>query len=694
MLNRFSLKPRGTERDSRAFRRLRLINPWLIALLALTYLIRPAAAQTPTASFQGLGQMPGSMAGGGTYVNAVSGDGSTVVGYAWFSGSATRPYRWTAAGGFEDLGTLGGECSNGRAYAVSFDGSVVVGTSCTPDGFVHAFRWTVSGGIEELPISKARGVSADGSVIVGNNIRWTAPGQIDNFGFLGGNNVTSAAGVSSDGQVVAGFSETSPDRFAHAFRWTPATGIQDLGVTTGTESNSWGLSADGNVVYGEARDAGQFWRAFRWTASLGMRDMGTLGGPMSTSHGASFDGSVIVGKSLINTQSGSLRAFRWTQATGMRDLKQELLNAGVTTVQNWTLAVAADVSDDGTVIVGWGYPATAVPAEPFIAVLPGSGGGVATSTPIPSTPAPAPGFRGPAANAADSGGDGNGFESNASNAHNDDTLNAVDNNSGSGTSTSCTSSSKDKHRFFNYGFSIPTGATIAGIEVRLDARADSTSSSPKMCVQMSWDGGTTWTAAKSTGTLGTSMNTFTLGSTTDSWGRTWSPADFTDANLRVRVIDVSSSTSRDFFLDWIAVRVTHNGGGPTSPAPSPSPTSAAPSPVTASPTATSVPPSLTPTSALSPTPTRTPTQTPASDTVSIQVAEYDDRDEELRVEATSTSASATLQVFVTSTNQLIGTLRNDGGGRYSGTFSRSTNPQNITVRSSLGGSASRNVSER
>jgi hypothetical protein len=30
-----------------------------------------------------------------------------------------------------------------------------------------------------------------------------------------------------------------------------------------------------------------------------------------------------------------------------------------------------------------------------------------------------------------------------------------------------------------------------------------------------------------------------------------------DLNFRVRVIDVSSSTSRDFSLDWVAVRVTY-----------------------------------------------------------------------------------------------------------------------------------------
>jgi len=305
-----------------------------------------------------------------------------------------------------------------------------------------------------------------------------------------------------------------------------------------------------------------------------------------------------------------------------------------------------------------------------------------------------PTFRSPTANAAESSGDRNGFESNPANAHNDDSLNAVDNNSGSGTSTSCTSTAKDKHRFFNYGISIPAGATVNGIEVRLDARADSTASAPKMCVQLSWDGGATWTSAKSTATLGTSMSTFILGSPTDTWGRTWSSTNLADANFRVRVINVSSSTSRDFFLDWVAVRVTYSGGGgPTSPPPSATP-SAVPSTTTPTRTPTVAPPTFTATATSSgptPTSTRTPTQVPATDTVAIQRAEYAAGNQELRVEATSTSASATLQVFVTSTNQLIGTLQNDGGGRYSGRFSWSSNPQNITVRSSLGGSATRAI---
>jgi len=63
----------------------------------------------------------------------------------------------------------------------------------------------------------------------------------------------------------------------------------------------------------------------------------------------------------------------------------------------------------------------------------------------------------------------------------------------------------------------------------------------------------------------------------------------------------------------------------------------------------------------------------------------------LRVEATSTRTDATMQVLVTSTGQIIGTLANNSGGRYSATLNWSVNPQNITVRSSFGGSASRAV---
>ncbi|RPI94107.1 MAG: hypothetical protein EHM40_07675 [Chloroflexi bacterium] len=63
--------------------------------------------------------------------------------------------------------------------------------------------------------------------------------------------------------------------------------------------------------------------------------------------------------------------------------------------------------------------------------------------------------------------------------------------------------------------------------------------------------------------LSTTERSDILGSASDTWGRTWNTNELTSANLRVRVVSVASSTSRDFFLDWLPVRVWYSGGGPT-----------------------------------------------------------------------------------------------------------------------------------
>jgi hypothetical protein len=79
----------------------------------------------------------------------------------------------------------------------------------------------------------------------------------------------------------------------------------------------------------------------------------------------------------------------------------------------------------------------------------------------------------------------------------------------------------------------------------------------------------------------------------------------------------------------------------------------------------------------------------STDSVSISRAEYDSGKRQLRVEASSSSSSATLKLYVSATGELIGTL---SGGK--GEFSWPTNPQSITVRSSLGGAATRTVTAK
>lgn len=188
----------------------------------------------------------------------------------------------------------------------------------------------------------------------------------------------------------------------------------------------------------------------------------------------------------------------------------------------------------------------------------------ATSTPVPATATAVPtgtpaasntGYAGPRSDAAQTGGDGNGFEAAALGAYADDGVFAVDTDSGTGWLSSCASTRKDRHQFANYGFALPNGVAVTGVEVRLDAKVDSTAGAPKLCVQLSWNGGVTWTAARRTGTLATSEASYVLGGASDRWGHNWSRDEVADGAFRVRVISTANSTARDFSLDWVAVRV-------------------------------------------------------------------------------------------------------------------------------------------
>jgi hypothetical protein len=85
---------------------------------------------------------------------------------------------------------------------------------------------------------------------------------------------------------------------------------------------------------------------------------------------------------------------------------------------------------------------------------------------------------------------------------------------------------------------------------------------------------------------------------------------------------------------------------------------------------------------------------PRRETVTVRKAEYRPGARELRVEVTTSGRSATLKVYNTATGRLIGTLTRDGDGRYRGRFTLSPRPARITIRSSLGGSASVNVIQK
>jgi hypothetical protein len=234
---------------------------------------------------------------------------------------------------------------------------------------------------------------------------------------------------------------------------------------------------------------------------------------------------------------------------------------GATVTLSSSNSAAAQVPASVTIPAGQGFQGFTITTSPVSTDTPvtitGTYGVSQTATITVTGGATNTGLRSPTSNAPEGGGDGNGFETNPANAQADDAASAVDIDSGTAASTSCTSTARDKHRFFNYGITLAAGSAVQGIEVRLDSRVDNTSGSPRMCVELSWDGGIHWTAPQATSTLTTTMATRTLGAATNTWGRSWTPAELSNANFRVRVTNVANSTTRDFSLDWIAVRVSY-----------------------------------------------------------------------------------------------------------------------------------------
>jgi len=294
--------------------------------------------------------------GNNTYARHVSANGTVVVG--GYSGANRRPFRWTAATGIVELGTLPG-FSETDPVAMSANGAVVVGVGLIPydiyeepcEGRAHAFRWTAATGMEDLGVlpgvscSFVRAISADGKVVVGDSgpfggrvFRWTAETGMQDLGFN-----SEVAAVSADGAVIVGHNGGG-----QSFRWTAKAGLAYLDLAPGF-ANAYAndVSADGSVVVGSGgltdSDLHQVHHAFRWTAAGGMVDLGVVPG---SSHSAadmiSADGKVIVGFSMM-TNDGHHHPFRWSATTGMVDL------GALSGVYSYARAVSVD----GRIVVGY-----------------------------------------------------------------------------------------------------------------------------------------------------------------------------------------------------------------------------------------------------------------------------------------------------------------------------------------------------
>lgn len=169
-------------------------------------------------------------------------------------------------------------------------------------------------------------------------------------GTFGGSR-SEARGVSGDGSVVVGWTMTAGSQ-RRAFRWTRDEGLQDLGSLGGNLSEAYAVSRNGRVVVGISTTAqGGFSQPFRWSAETGMQPLGTLYGQ---ARGVSGDGSIILANLAV---SSLLVAHRWTEQGGYERL------VGFPTSALDT--VATSITPDGVAIAGY-YRDTTNRFRPFL----------------------------------------------------------------------------------------------------------------------------------------------------------------------------------------------------------------------------------------------------------------------------------------------------------------------------------------
>jgi hypothetical protein len=114
----------------------------------------------------------------------------------------------------------------------------------------------------------------------------------------------------------------------------------------------------------------------------------------------------------------------------------------------------------------------------------------------------------------------------------------------------------------NFGFSIPTEATITGITVTIGRFESATGTGTDVrdnVVQLIKGGVVTGTNLAVTGTdWPTTETALAYGGTTNLWGNTLTPADINASNFGV-ALAVTSSNSRTASVDYMQIQVTYNG---------------------------------------------------------------------------------------------------------------------------------------
>jgi uncharacterized membrane protein len=238
------------------------------------------------------------------------------------------------------------------ASGISADGSIVVGNYYLQGG---AFYWTADAGTVPIGSNGVAGISADGTTIVGRandatglenaaiwqgGTDWQVLGSFSPGAAPCGLLLSAAYAVNGDGSAIVGLGWDGCSH-AHGFHRDAMTGMVDLGSLVETRaSRANAISTDGSVIAGWSDQATGFRQGARWVDGAWQWFDGDYG-PVGEALGLNASGSIIVG-----TGCGPLNqwAWYWTEDTGVNCING--------TVAEPYQTYMSDLSNDGLVIGG------------------------------------------------------------------------------------------------------------------------------------------------------------------------------------------------------------------------------------------------------------------------------------------------------------------------------------------------------
>lgn len=176
------------------------------------------------------------------------------------------------------------------------------------------------------PMLNAYSINNKGEVVGANSraCRWTPQTGLCELGF---ETNSGARAINNNGQIVGYYEK---DGQYHAFFLSEAGGITDLGSLGGGRSFAYSINDFCQVVGTStySTDPGNYWHAFLWSLSQGMQDLGIPTDNMLFDSAFAVNNfGVIVGSAVLLGEGKSV-AVRWTQTKGVERLDNVPLGDG------------------------------------------------------------------------------------------------------------------------------------------------------------------------------------------------------------------------------------------------------------------------------------------------------------------------------------------------------------------------------